>query len=322
MDDDAYLWDGRGVDPELQALEALIGAFAHDGRPLAFVPRRRPVVAPWYAAAAAAVLVMQLGFALRAVPGAAHLADRGPVTLRTARDREALGAGLWFTATGDRRELMIGDLGHIILDEGSRLRVHRVDTGKARLYLERGGLFAQVSGNARPRFFQVETPSTTCVDLGCKYTLKVDERGDTVVAVLTGRVAFEDHGREVYVPAHATCRASRRYGTGTPRFEDAPASLVAALAAFDAANHAAPAVRLERARALLAQVRAPHDFLPAWHLLQDDEPAIVTAAVAHLEQVAGRPADAASAGAPGPVERQVWKRYLAAQWRPKPPTIH
>lgn len=314
--DEGYLWDKRGRDPECEALEALLQPFCHSGRPCQ-LPRPVPAFNGWFAVAAAAVVVMTGGFAFRPVPGAALRADRAPAPLlvRTASSGEAFHQGSWIHATGDRTELMVGDLGHLVVDEGSRLRITRLDGQEARLYLERGGLLASVSGSARPRFFQVETPATTCVDLGCKYSLKVDEHGDTVVSVLSGRVAFENANREVYVPAQATCRASRAHGASTPRFCDARQELVAALAAFDAAARASSSVRLERARALLAQVRQPRDFLPAWHLMQDEEPAIVSAAVAHLERLAGRPPAALNSGLPGPVERQLWKRHLADQWR-------
>lgn len=314
--DEGYLWDKRGRDPDCEALEALLRPCAHDGRPL-MLPRPVPQFNSWFAVAAAAVIVMTGGFAFRPMPGAAVRADHGPspLLLRTASSREAFRAGTWIHATGDRRELVVGDLGHLVVDEGSRLRVARLDDSEARLYLERGGLLASVSGSARPRFFQIETPATTCVDLGCKYKLVVDERGDTVVKVLSGRVAFENAGREVYVPAQAICRASRTHGPSTPRFEDAPAELVAAVTEYDAAARAPLPVRLARARLLLERVRQPRDFLPAWHLLQDDEPAIVSAAVAHLERVAGRPPEALRSGLPGPVERQLWKRHLAELWR-------
>lgn len=319
MQERSYLWDRSGpADPEAAALEALLAPLAHDGRRLAFRPRARPVFHPWFAAAAAVLMGITLSFTLRPAPGALLAARTGParVGLESIHPRRSLEPGTWFTATAANRELMLGQLGHLALEPGSRLRVQSLETAQARLYLERGTLLASVSGSAQPRFFQVETPSTTCVDLGCKYTLSVDGRGDTVVTVVTGRVAFESAGREVYVPARATCRASRDRGPGTPHFQDAPAPLVAALEAFDAASRGSAALRRERASAVLAQVGAPRDYLPAWHLLQDDDPVIVTAARELLERLAGRPDQVpAAAGPPGPAERQLWKRHLAVQWR-------
>ena len=316
----SYLWDRTGAeDPEVAALERLLSPLKHDGRALE-VGRRargaRPGMHPWLAVAAAVLMALTLTFAVHPAPGALEISAPGTIALQVVEKREQLAAGAWFTATAERREFALGEVARIVLDEGSRVKVDRLHTAQARLYLEHGGLQASVSGSARPRFFQVETPATTCVDLGCHYTLKVDGHGDTVVRVETGRVAFENHGREVYVPAHATCRASRAHGPGTPRFEDAPAALVAALDAFDAGGSGPAARRRVLADGVLAEVHAPRDCLAAWHLLQDDDPVIVGAAQRRLESVAGKPEGASAAGErPGPEELRQWKRLLARLWR-------
>jgi hypothetical protein len=318
LKDEKYLWDRSGPeDPEIAALERLLAPLAHDERPLAFRPRPRPDVHPLLAMAAAVLMAITLTFTTGRT-AATTLASNAPghVPLRVVGGREQLAPGTWFTATQGRRELALGHLGEITLEEGTRLQVHRLAADEARLFLERGALEAKVSGAARPRFFQVATPASVCVDLGCRYTLRVDEHGDAVVRVMTGRVAFENGGREVYVPALATCKAYKDRGAGTPRFEDARQELVAALDAFDRSVRSGTETRRQLARMVLALLREPKDALPAWHLLQDDDPAIVVAAEQALEKLGGRPESLAEgSGRPGPLARQVWKRHLAKQWR-------
>ena len=222
----------------------------------------------------------------------------------------------WIEAGAGGEDLRLGALGQVRLDPGSRLQLRRMDGQLAQLFLERGRLHALVSADARPRFFQVDTPAARCVDLGCQYTLEVDADGDAHVTVLTGQVAFENDGREVYVPAGAECRATRAAGAGIPHFADAPAELVAALARFTAAAGQPAAERRLLAEQLLAGVRNERQALSAWHLLQDPDAAIARRARQRLVELAGAPegVDAAASDAPGPAERKRWKAHLERGW--------
>jgi len=58
----------------------------------------------------------------------------------------------------------------------------------------------------------VDTPSARAVDLGCQYTLNVDDRGDGLLKVTMGWVAFDTDGRESFIPAGAACRTRKRGG--------------------------------------------------------------------------------------------------------------
>jgi hypothetical protein len=106
----------------------------------------------------------------------------------------------------------------------------------------------------------VETPASTVVDLGCAYTMQVDEAGEGELRVTEGWAALEWAGRESLVPAGAQCRTRRSEGPGTPYFSDAPAALAEAVASFDGGGG-------ERAvKAILDAARA-RDTLTLWHLL-------------------------------------------------------
>ena len=111
------------------------------------------------------------------------------------------------------------DIGRVDLAANSILRT----TNSKRLSLQRGELHAFIWAPARE--FVVETPSARAVDLGCEYTLNVDEKGDGVLRVSMGWVAFQIGDREAFIPAGATCATRKHGGPGIPYFEDASEAL-------------------------------------------------------------------------------------------------
>lgn len=328
---DAYLFDRSGTPhADIERLERVLGplgARADDPRPAAHpspaddIPRaaaRSPLLGRLAAAAACAAAALVVAFFVQELraPQAVepHLGDsQAPPAAGFAVTDPAAGGGrvavgAWVEPSGVARELLIGDVGRVVLAAGSRLQVREVGDESTRLYLQRGSLEATVSADARPRFFQVDTDAARCVDLGCRYTLAVTDDGAATVHVTTGQVAFETADREVFIPAGALCAARRDSGPGTPRFADAPADLIAALDAFDAAPREPADRRRAAAASALDAVRGGRDTLAAWHLLQDADPEIARAADARLRSVAGAcgvPSDGTPADA-----RRAWKADL------------
>jgi hypothetical protein len=326
MNEHDYLFDRSGPpDPDVERLERLLSPLAHPGGAAPRVPGTRAAAAPvrlrhtwrWTSAlaavaAAAAVLLIVLS-SERDTP-LRPPTPSGPALTVVGAGRQ-LAEEAWVESGTESTELRLGSVGQVTLDPGTRLQVRRLQDDETHLFLERGLLHARVSGDARPRFFQVDTPAARCVDLGCEYTLSVDAVGDAEVSVWTGQVAFENEGREVYVPAGAMCRATRAHGAGTPRFEDAAPALVEAVAAFDAAEALPVGDRRARADALLAATANAQDALSAWHLLQDPDDEVAIRARARLIAVAGAP----EGGAGGPARsdaaaRKRWKEHLASSW--------
>ena len=113
---------------------------------------------------------------------------------------------------------------------------------------------------APPRLFFVDTPSAVAADLGCAYTLEVDDRGASLLRVTLGWVALELKDRESMVPAGAACETRPGVGPGTPYFEDASPAFREALEKIDFENDAAALT------SLLDQARL-RDTLTLWHLL-------------------------------------------------------
>lgn len=262
---DDYLWDGTGTpDPEVARLESVLAPLRHtaplDEIRLARERRSRApyVIAGAVVATAAAALVWwrlpqpprtpamhacgtaATGFAFEAVDGA------------VACDGAALPAGvLPVGATLDtgatQARLAIADIGSAQLGPATRVRLDRTSAHRHQLFLERGSMHAKVI--APPRLFAVATPGASIVDLGCEYTLVVDERGAGSIAVQSGKVEVEGGGGQiVLLPASTRARLLPGRRAGLPLVSDAPAALIDAVHAYDNQERGAIARVLTTAR--------------------------------------------------------------------------
>jgi anti-sigma factor RsiW len=163
------------------------------------------------------------------------------------------------TDAASRVTLRVGDIGEVEVAPNTRVRLIPASGTENRLSLLRGQISARIS--APPRFFFVDTSSSTVVDLGCAYTMEVDEEGSGTLRVTTGWASLEWSGRESLVPAGASCHTRPHVGPGTPSFDDASSELMRALGSFDFENGGATSVET-----VLREAR-PRDTLTLWHLL-------------------------------------------------------
>jgi hypothetical protein len=111
-----------------------------------------------------------------------------------------MSVGQWLELESDATAV-VADIGTMTVRSGSRFRLMATDAEEHRVQLAYGVI--KVSVDAPPRLFVVETPSVTAVDLGCEYTLALNEQGDGSLMVTSGHVSMEVPGREVMVPAGA-----------------------------------------------------------------------------------------------------------------------
>jgi hypothetical protein len=167
------------------------------------------------------------------------------------------------TDSSSRASISLDETGRVEVDTGSRLRLLTNGPGRKRLSLERGTIHATIW--APPGEFVVETPSAVAVDLGCVYTLHVDDSGAGLLRTTMGWVGFKLNGRESFIPAGAICQTRPKIGPGTPFMEDASMSFRDALARFDFESHT-PAEHNALLGILLADARE-QDALTLWHLL-------------------------------------------------------
>jgi hypothetical protein len=297
---DEYLWDGSGTpDRDVQRLEQLLGRLksstAAPRLPVRVAAWRTPrFLAPALTVAAAVLLLVGVTWrdvrdvAMSATPSweVASLAGRPRIgsTLLAGTGRLAVGQTL-VTDAASRARVDISTIGQVTIDGNTHVRL--VDTRDAhhQLALERGTLHALII--APPGQFVVDTPSATATDLGCIYTLHVDEDGSGLLSVTAGWVAFEFNGRETFVPAGASCRTAPRRGPGTPSYDDAGAEMQAALEEFDHGTDTG--ARHDALGRVLAHARE-RDAMTLWHLIPRVDAADRAAVVDALESSAPMPA--------------------------------
>jgi len=285
-----YLWDGSGEpDPELQRIEKSLAPFRYAGEtpdfpvvnPLQTKPSRFVFFASGWTQRFAATTLLMLaliisGFLLRFTPmefsntpswDVARLSGAprvGNYSLAGDSSKAQLRVGqLMVTDNSSRASLTVAEVGEIYVDPGSRVRLIESGSNRSWLALELGTIHAAIW--APPGKFIVDTPSATAVDLGCAYTLHVNDDGSGTLRTTLGWVGFHKDGHDSFIPAGAMCATRPVQGPGTPYFEDASEKLRSALHAFDFESLSA-ADREQALHTILAQARR-RDAFTLWHLL-------------------------------------------------------
>jgi hypothetical protein len=265
-----YLWDKEGPpDAEVEELEQLLAPLAYRGpAPTPPPPRpRRPrglwITAGALAVSAIAAIVLLLrprpprseavvaGWTVRVQGGTANLGGRA------ITGEARLPVASWLETGASRVELTIGTAGTVMLAPGARARILQIGgtVSVGQMELARGSMSAHIS--APPRSFAVHTSHVTAIDLGCAFTLAVDETAGGRLIVTEGAVALADGtGREVAVPAGAEC-AFDEHGPALPFASDATPAFREAMARLGRDPSAL--------RALIAEARAAD--LPSLKLL-------------------------------------------------------
>ena len=154
------------------------------------------------------------------------------------------------TDGASRAEIRVGLIGQVELEPNSRMRLVRARATEHRLALDRGTMHARIW--APPRLFFVETPSALAIDLGCVYTLNVDESGAGLLRVDSGWVQLDTPQGESIVPAGAAAAMRPGHGPGAPYWLDAAPEFIRALPEVDFGNDHQRAAALPR---LLAAAR-------------------------------------------------------------------
>jgi hypothetical protein len=236
-----------------------------------FVPRRTP---------APATLA---GWDVSRVEGTPRI---GPEVISGKEGMSRLGVGqVLETDPQSRASLHSEDTGQIEVDPSTRLRLLTMNTGLKRVALDRGTIHAYIW--APPGQFVVDTPSAMTVDLGCAYTLHVDDSGAGLVRTSLGWVGFKLNGSESFIPAGAACATRPKIGPGTPYFEDAPPGFRSALARFDFEDNTAQQ-RADDLAIVLGEARQ-RDTLTLWHLLARVDESQRAVVYDHLARLAPAP---------------------------------
>lgn len=180
-------------------------------------------------------------------------------------DKGKLGVGEWLeTDKNSRAQIIVGDIGKVEIDPDTRVRLIETNPTEHRLELAHGRLSARIS--APPKLFFVNTPSGVAEDLGCAYTLEVDDAGRSLLHVTAGWVSLQLKDRESVVPAGAACATWPGIGPGTPYFEDATEFFRTALAKFDFEPNDIKWSKVPALDIILHDAR-PRDAMTLWYLL-------------------------------------------------------
>jgi hypothetical protein len=270
-----YLWDRSGdADPDVERLERALSVFAQASPPpplvsglgargsrLGHVPlsasARWVGMALLAASVAIAVGGLTLAFRFRPLPPAGEW----QVTRDGGRSAWRVGGSLE-TGERERAAFNVGNIGQVIVEPRTRLRLLDTRDGNHRLALDRGTMHATIW--APPNQFFVETPSTLAIDLGCAYTLSVDDEGVGLVSVLVGWVGFKWRDRESFIPAGSACATRPRIGPGTPYNERGSPAFRAALATIDFSSGSP---EIPNALTLVLREATERDEVTLWHLL-------------------------------------------------------
>ena len=309
-----YLWNGSGEpDPEIQSLEALLGKFRHT-RPAPILPQMvrkkgwavvhsRLRLAVFVATAAAVATIAGViflvprttplpvdvaGWEISRVAGSPRIGRNG-----LTKESDHLGVGqVLETDSQSRARLEATNVGQIEIEPSTRLRLLTMGKTLQQVALDRGTIHAYIW--APPGQFVVHTPSAVIVDLGCAYTLHVDDAGAGLVRASLGWVGFKMNGHESFIPAGAACATRPQVGPGTPHFEDAPSELQAALSKLDF-DDMTPQQRAKDLATVLAYSR-PRDALTLWHLLTRVDPDQRARVFDRLKELAPPPANVTKQG--------------------------
>lgn len=225
MQSDDYVWDPKSKgDPGVARIEDALRPLRISRPPMSFdsVPLRR--TPRWRFVAAAAVVAMLVGgytiarlttdpWSVRAITGSATVAQ-ARVDAST-RGNARISEGEWLeTGPRSRAEMNVGRIGRAEFGPGSRVQLVRAEAREHRLSLAKGTMHARIW--APPRFFLVQTANALAVDLGCVYTLAVDDRGVGELMVESGEVEVIEGTRRALVPAGNLVSMKRGIGPGLP----------------------------------------------------------------------------------------------------------
>jgi len=232
-----YLWDRGGqTDEDVRHLEAVLAPYRFN-QPIRIPEERSARRWIWYAAAAiAATFVMGVGY-VGLIPVLGQPGREWRVIARAGRPTVSgvgidgsgtlASGGVVQTDATSRAEIRAGRLGRIEVQPGSQVRLISTAPGRHRLAVDRGRIAAKLW--SPPFAFGFATPSADAFDVGCAFTMDVDDRGAAIVRVTSGWVQLEAGDRRQLIPEGGVALAEPGKGVGTPFFEDASTAFKRAL---------------------------------------------------------------------------------------------
>ncbi len=148
---------------------------------------------------------------------------------------DSIKEGQWILTNSDSRaELVVADLGKVIIEPNSKVIFVKSADGDKRILVEYGTINTVMNPNTKDFF--VEMPSAVATDNGGSYMITIDSTGDGLVFVKSGKVEVASPNREAIVPAGNLVLTKKNLGVGTPFNENSSAKFKSALFNFDFGN--------------------------------------------------------------------------------------
>jgi hypothetical protein len=293
-DENGYLWDPHApIDVEVEALERALAPlrFEHRRRALTLPPA--PRTAPWRQrtlAIAATIALVAIGTAGlwkwreswpsgRAWPLVLRDGARFESQATLALDRP-IAIGPQSSARAD-----IARIGEMIIEPASAVTLIETSSTRHRVALERGAIHVRVW--APPGRFGVRTPGGTAVDLGCIFSVSVDEKGQASAHVQTGWIELYNAWGESLIPAGAIGTMTASSAPTVPVYEDATPAFTTSVRAFQNAGDDGTRMALVDHLARSARAR---DVLTLLMLAKDATPRVKRALLERAAQLRPPPA--------------------------------
>jgi len=300
-----YLWDGSGPpDPTIQSLEHILRPLRHpsQGLPqqfsnttdnLSHIHSKRSARTQWalwrnpraFLIAALVLFATTFGVGL-------WLSQEIESTITTTSQTDqhqtlnewpmlrysgslqtpqTLTVGQWLTtANNERAQLQVADIGTLDISENSRIRIkHSITDTEHRLELDHGTVNAHV--DAPPKLLVIESDLGQIVDMGCAYTLAIDQNNEGYLHVTQGAVVIEQPNKKIhinahknptttklpiYLPAGARIESNQNHGLCLPFFDDSDAALIRVLR------------QIPHTPIPMSLFQRPQDSLTLWYALE------------------------------------------------------
>ncbi|MEO8663920.1 MAG: zf-HC2 domain-containing protein [Ignavibacteria bacterium] len=145
---------------------------------------------------------------------------------------DSIKEGQWIQTNYDSRaELLVADLGKVIIEPNSKVIFVKGVDGNNRILVEYGTINTNM--NSLPETFYVEMPSAVASDRGGAYTLTIDSTGDGLVYVRSGKIEVQSPNTAVIIPAGNLVMTRKDFGVGTPFNENSSVKFKSALYNLD-----------------------------------------------------------------------------------------
>jgi hypothetical protein len=163
------------------------------------------------------------------IVGTPYISSEAMAKLDSIRDGQYI-----ITNDSSRAELLIADVGKVIVEPNTKLMIVKGEDGKNRLSVVYGTIDADMKKVSEP--VPVELPSAIATDQEGSFKLTVDNSGDGLFFVKTGRVEVSSGTKQSVVPAGALVMTKKNKGVGTPFSINSSSLFKKALFDFDFGN--------------------------------------------------------------------------------------